>query len=63
MDDNEKLDNEGITLHLEEASSPVEKASIPAETVHLNEELCDKLLNFHPPKVSLARTCVKSSCV
>ena len=60
MDDNEKPDNEEISLDLEEASSLVEEASIPAEHAHLNEELCNKLLDFPPPKFSLPRSGVKS---
>ena len=60
MDDNGNSENEEITLDQEEASSPVEEASIPAEPVNLNEELCDKLLDSAPPKVSLSRVGVKS---
>ena len=46
-------------MDLEEASLTVKEVSIPAEPVHLNEELCDKLLDLPLPKVSLARAGVK----
>ena len=63
MDDNENPDNEEIIMDTEEASSTVEEASIPDEPSHLNEELCNKFLDFPPPEVSLARAGVKSFCI
>ena len=61
MDDNEKIDDENVTIDLEEVASPIEEVSILSEPVNLNEELCDKLLDFLPTKISFSRAGVKSS--
>ena len=63
MDDKEIQDNEDAIMDLEEKSSPVEEASIPAELVNLNEVFSNKLLDSPPPKVSLSRAGVKSACM
>ena len=62
MDDKEKPNDEATILDLEEAS-PVEEVLIPDEPVHLNEELCNKLLDLPLPKVFLTRAGVKSFCM
>ena len=55
--------DEDVIMDLEEASSPVEEVSIPAEQLNLNEQLCAKFLDLPPPKVSLSRAGVKSACM
>ena len=61
--DNEEQDDLNEVFELEEATKIVDEAQTPVASINLNEALCDKLLNFPSPKVSVSRTGVKSMCM
>ena len=48
---------------LKEASETVDEVLPLVASTNVDESLCDKLLNFSPPKVSVSRTGIKSACM
>ena len=60
MDSEDKADGYNA-FELEDAHTTIEEIQTPVATDSIDEVLCQKLLNFPSPKVTLARTGIKST--
>ena len=61
--DNEEQDDVNRVHELEEATETVDEVQTPVASANADEALCDKLLNFPSPKVSLSGTGIKYTCM
>ena len=61
--DSEEKDDRDSVFELEEASTIVDEEQTPVVPDSINEASCNKLLNLSSPKVVLASTGVKQTCM